>query len=139
MFSSFHIQFQKQWPRFEHSLVFFLKVLCKISLRIIDTDYRMYVETMLQHYHDLGYNMSIKLHFLYFHLWIIFPRTLVMLVRYKEMEHRYRGYWNVTMRADYCWILKQECDVSMKGRQFRDMLFYLNELSSTNHKFHFLN
>ena len=26
----------------------------------------------------------------------------------KVMEHRYRGLWNVSMMADYCWSLKRE-------------------------------
>ena len=76
----------------------------------------MYVETMLRHYCALGCNMSLKLHFLHSHLDYILENLGDVseeqgerLHQYiKDMEHRYQGYWNVRMMADYCWNLKRD-------------------------------
>jgi len=69
-------------------------------------------------------NMTIKLHFLFSHLdW--FPDNLGaesdeqgerFHQEMQEIEFRYRGYWDVSMIADYCWFLKREDDSSTKKR-----------------------
>jgi hypothetical protein len=71
---------------------------------------------MLEKLQILGCNMSLKLHFLHFHL-DYFPENLGDLSdehgkRFhqdvKEMERRYQGRWDVPMMADYCWSIKGE-------------------------------
>jgi hypothetical protein len=60
--------------------------------------------------------MSLKLHFLHFHL-DYFPENLGDLSEeqgerfhqdVKEMEISYQGRWDVSMMADYCWSIKRE-------------------------------
>ncbi|GFX46376.1 uncharacterized protein TNCV_238381 [Trichonephila clavipes] len=60
--------------------------------------------------------MSVKVHFLHSHL-DYFPENLGAVSEeqgerfhqdIKEMERRYQGRWNVSMMADYCWMLKRE-------------------------------
>jgi hypothetical protein len=71
---------------------------------------------MLENLQILGCNMSLKLHFLHFHL-DYFPENLGDLSEEqgerfhqdaKEMERRYQGRWDVSMMADYCWSIKRE-------------------------------
>jgi hypothetical protein len=59
--------------------------------------------------------MSLKLHFLHFHLDYC-PENLGDLSEeqgerfhqdVKEMERRYQGQWDVFMMADYCWSIKK--------------------------------
>jgi hypothetical protein len=71
---------------------------------------------MLENLQILGCNISLKLHFLHFHL-DYFPENLGDLseeqgARFhqdvKEMERRYQGRWDVSMVTDYCWSIKRE-------------------------------
>jgi hypothetical protein len=71
---------------------------------------------MLEKLQILGCNMSLKLHFLHFHL-DYFPENLGdlseeqverFLQDVKEMERRYLERWDVSMMADYCWSVKRE-------------------------------
>ena len=76
-------------------------------------DYRNIIETMLENYHKLGCNMSIKVHFLNSHL-EQFPDNLGAVSdeqakRFhqdiKVMEERYQKRWDIHMMADYCWSI----------------------------------
>lgn len=80
-------------------------------------NYKDIVETLLKHFHRLGCNMSIKLHFLHNHL-DAFPTNLGDVSdeqgeRFhqdiKIMEERYQGRWDTHMMADYCWSIKRDC------------------------------
>ncbi|GBM11290.1 hypothetical protein AVEN_13538-1 [Araneus ventricosus] len=60
--------------------------------------------------------MSLKVHFLDLHL-DYFPENLGAVSEeqgerfyqdIKEMERRYQGKWNVSMIADYCWMLRRD-------------------------------
>ena len=77
-------------------------------------DYRNVVETMLENYHKLGCNMSIKVLFLNSHL-EQFPDNLGVVSdeqaeRFhqdiKVMEERYPKRWDIHMMADYCWSVQ---------------------------------
>ena len=77
-------------------------------------DYRNIVETMLENYHKLGCNMSIKVHFLNSHL-EQFPDNLGAVSDeqaehfhqdIKVMEERYQKRWDIHMMADYCWSIQ---------------------------------
>ena len=79
-------------------------------------NYKDVVETMLQSYHNLGCNMSIKVHFLNSHL-DKFPANLGDVSdehgeRFhqdiKVMEERYQGRWDTHMMADYCWSIQRD-------------------------------
>ena len=74
------------------------------------------VETLLTSLHQLGANMSIKLHFFHSHL-ARFPENLGDVSdeqgeRYyqdiSDMEVLYQGCWDATMLADYCWSIKRD-------------------------------
>jgi len=61
--------------------------------------------------------MSLKVHFLFSHL-DYFPDNLgdfseEMGERFhqdiKIMETRYQGRWEVSMMADYCWMMDRDC------------------------------
>lgn len=78
-------------------------------------DYSMLVDHLLKHYEALGCRMSVKLHFLHSHL-DYFPSNLGAYSEEQgerfhqdicHMEDRYRGRWNISMMADYCWSLKR--------------------------------
>ena len=72
------------------------------------------VETLLESLHQLGANISIKLHFLHCHL-PRFPENLGDVSddeqgeRFhqdiSDMEVRYQGRWDATMLAEYCWSI----------------------------------
>lgn len=79
-------------------------------------DYKDIVGRMLEKFKALGCNMSLKVHFLHAHL-DQFPENLGDVSEeqgerfhqdIKEMERRYQGRWNVSMLADYCWMLQWE-------------------------------
>ena len=72
-------------------------------------NYKDLVETLLDSFHVLGCNMSIKVHFLKSHL-NEFPANLGDMSDehgkrlhqdIKVMEERYQGQWNTHMMADY--------------------------------------
>ena len=79
-------------------------------------EYKEIVKTLLDNFHILGCNMSVKVHFLHGHL-AYFPENLGTLSeeqgeRFHQdieiMEKSYQGRWNVNMIADYCWCLMRD-------------------------------
>ena len=73
-------------------------------------EYSEIVDRMLQNFHKLGANMSIKLHYLHSHL-DKFPDNVGTYSKeqgeqfhqdIKIMEERYQGRWDCHMMADYC-------------------------------------
>ena len=71
---------------------------------------------MMSAFHNLGCNMSVKLHFLFSHL-EQFPANLGDVSdeqgeRFhqdmKEIEQRYQGHWDEHMMSDYCWGIKRD-------------------------------
>lgn len=74
------------------------------------------VNNLLDKYHRLGCNMSLKMHFLHSHL-DFFPENCGAVSdehgeRFHQdistMERRYQGRWNCAMLADYCWTLTRD-------------------------------
>lgn len=80
-------------------------------------NYEQIVNDMLSAFQKLGCRMSLKVHFLFSHL-DYFPDNLgdfseEMGERFhqdiKVMETRYQGRWDISMMADYCWMIKRDC------------------------------
>jgi hypothetical protein len=78
-----------------------------------DQNYKNIINHMLDKFKELGCNMSLKVHLLDPHL-DYFPASLGVISEeqgerfhhdIKEMERRYQGRWNMSMMADYCWML----------------------------------
>ena len=83
------------------------------------------IENLLQAFHNLQCNMSVKVHFLYSHL-DYFPENLGVFSEeqserfhqdIKVMEKRYQERWNISMMADYCWSLMRETSGFEHSRQ----------------------
>jgi hypothetical protein len=90
---------------------------------------------MLEKLQILGCNMSLKLHFLHFHL-DYFPGNLGDLSEeqgerfhqdVKEMERRYEGRWDVSMMADCCWSIKRETLCQEHKRKSSKQSFATNQ------------
>jgi hypothetical protein len=87
-------------------------------------EYEQLVNNMLTNFHQLGCNMSLKVHILHSHLHY-FPENLGDFSEeqgerfhqeIKTMEHRYPGVWNQAMLADYCWTLKRDLPIQNKKK-----------------------
>ncbi|GBM57695.1 hypothetical protein AVEN_222544-1 [Araneus ventricosus] len=93
----------------------------------MDPNYKYIVEEMIKNFKILGCSMSLKVHFLDSHL-DYFPEILGAVSEeqcerfhqdIKEMERLYQGKWNVSMIADYFWMLQRDnpCKVPCKKRK----------------------
>ena len=78
-------------------------------------NFKEFVETLVTSFHQLGANMSIRLHFLHSHL-ARFPENVGGVSDEQgerfhqgisDMEVPYQGCWDATMLADYCWSIKR--------------------------------
>ncbi|GBL75087.1 hypothetical protein AVEN_243862-1 [Araneus ventricosus] len=81
-----------------------------------EPNYKYIVEDMIKNFKILGCSMSLKVHFLDLHL-DYFPENLGAVSEeqgerfhqdIKEMERRYQGKRNVSMIADYRWMLQRD-------------------------------
>ena len=88
-------------------------------------NYELLVTRMLSAFHDMGCNMSIKVHFLNSHLHQ-FPQNLGDVSDEQGecfhqdlmvMEERYQGRWDRNMMADYCWSIKRDCPQQVHKRK----------------------
>jgi hypothetical protein len=79
-------------------------------------NYHEIVSDLLTAYKAMGCNMSLKVHFLDYHL-DFFPENLGAVSdkhgeRFHQdisiMEDWYQGKWSLSMLADYCWTLKRD-------------------------------
>lgn len=98
-------------------------------------DYVDVVEKMLNSFHNLNCNMSIKVHFLFSQLQR-FPDNLGDVSdeqgeRFhqdiKVMESRYQGRWDTHMMADYCWNLMRDCPDTKHTRKSHKRQFMPSE------------
>lgn len=89
-----------------------------------DPEYKTIVQRMLTAYKAQGCKMSLKVHFLHSHI-EYFPENLGAYSEeqgerfhqdVRDIERRYQGRWDVSMLADYCWMLKRE---TKEGNQKR--------------------
>ena len=96
------------WTAFTNVVKFFLG-------KTKAPNYKGLVETLVTSLHQLGANMSIKLHFLHRHL-ACFQENLGDVNGEQEerfhqdisdIEARYQSGWDATMLADYCWSIKR--------------------------------
>lgn len=90
-------------------------------------NYKTIVQNLLTNLRKLNINMSYKIHFLHAHL-DRFAENLGAFSEeqgerfhqdIKSIEQRYQGRWDITMMADYCWMLfrdeSAECNrISLK-------------------------
>lgn len=97
-----------------------------------DDNYTALVKELLQAYHQLGCNMSLKIHFLHSHL-NFFPQNCGAVSdehgeRFHQdialMEQRYQGRWNEAMLADYCWSVCRDAPEVFHKRQAKRQRSY---------------
>jgi len=103
-----------------------LKILVKLFLRNRRAQiYEELVNNVLQSYHKLGCNTSLKIHFLCSQM-DFFPENCGAVSdehgeRFRQhissMEKRYQGKWNCAMLADYCWTLAKDVPTLEYKRQ----------------------
>lgn len=88
-------------------------------------DFHEKINRMLDAYHKLGCNMSLKIHFLHSHL-SFFPDNMGSVSdehgerfhqEIAEYEKRYQGRWEPAMLADYCWSLQRDTDTTDHKRK----------------------
>ena len=88
-------------------------------------NYKVIVSKMVENYGNMGCLMNYKLHFLHNHL-DSFPENCGDYSEeqgerfhqdVKVMEKRYQGRWDASMLADYCWMLKRDCETTGKKRK----------------------
>jgi len=89
------------------------------------------VGELLQSYQDMGCNMSLKIHFLDFHL-DFFPENLgAVSDEHRErfyqdisvLEKRYQGQRSARMLADYCWTMKRDVPDAKHRKQSTTLTF----------------
>ena len=83
------------------------------------------VSKIVKNFSKMGCLIIYKLHFLHNHL-DAFPENCRDYSEeqgdrfhqdIKKMEKRYQGRWNVSMMADYCWMLKRDCETRVEKRK----------------------
>ncbi|GBM11241.1 hypothetical protein AVEN_267813-1 [Araneus ventricosus] len=81
-----------------------------------DSNYKSIAEEMIKNFKILGCSISLKVHFLDSHL-DYFPENLGQVSEQqgerfnqdmKQMKRRYQEKWNLSMIADYCWMLRTD-------------------------------
>ena len=97
-------------------------------------DYQVCIEKLLKSYEDMGCRMSLKIHFLDFHL-NFFPPNLVAVSdehgkRFHQdmtkMESNYQGKWNPGMMGDFCWMLLRNTPEAKYTRSSKKTHFWLS-------------
>ncbi|KAJ4442405.1 hypothetical protein ANN_03991 [Periplaneta americana] len=96
----------------------------KLGKPLRDDNYTQLMTVLLQKYHQLGCNMSLKIHFLHSHLDFFPPSCGAFSDEHGErfhqdiyvMEQRYQGRWNETMLGDYCWSLRRRASELTRGK-----------------------
>ena len=103
-------------------------------------NYKELVEILLTSLHQLGANMSIKLHFLQSHL-ACFPENLGDVSdqqgerfhhNISDMEVRYEDCWNATMLADYCWSIKRDDTGAFHSRKSLERQFMADDVTTSS-------
>ena len=87
-------------------------------------DYEEMVQVLMQSFQALGARMSIKMHFLHFHL-DYFPENCGDYSEHQGerfqqdiscMEERYQGPWDTNMLSDYYWCLNRDVPAPQRTR-----------------------
>jgi hypothetical protein len=79
-------------------------------------NYRSLVKNMLKTLSYMGWNMSLKLHFLHSHLDVFTSKCGYVSDEHDERFHKdvsvveklYQGQWSQGMLINYCWQLKRQ-------------------------------
>ena len=80
------------------------------------SNYEELINNMIYAFKNLGYNIRIKMHYLFSHI-DRFPENLDAMSdekgerfhqNIKELETRYQGRWDAALMADYYWTLKRD-------------------------------
>ena len=79
-------------------------------------DYQACIEKLLKSYEDMGYRMSLKIHFFHSHLNFFPPNLGAVSDEHGErfhqditkMESNYQGKWNPGIMGDFCWMLLRD-------------------------------
>lgn len=73
-------------------------------------DFYEKIKLMLDAYHKLGCNMSLKIHFLLFsdNMGLKSDEHRRFHQEIVQFEKRYQGRWEPVMLADYCWDLQRD-------------------------------
>ena len=88
------------------------------------SNYEELINNMIYAFKNLGYNMSIKMHYLFSHI-DRFPENLGAMSdeqgeRFhqdiKELETTYQGRWDAALMADYYWTLKRDISSAEHSR-----------------------
>jgi len=88
-------------------------------------NFRELVQDLVDSYEQLGCNMSLKMHFLFSHLYFFPLNSGDVKDEHGErfhqdisvMEHRYKGKWSAAILGDYCWIMKRGAPETKYRRQ----------------------
>ncbi|GBM05121.1 hypothetical protein AVEN_197689-1 [Araneus ventricosus] len=100
-----------------------------------DPNYKSIEEEMIKNFKILGCSMNLKVHFLDSHL-DYFPENLCAVSEeqgevfhqdIKEMKRRYQGKWNVSMIADYCWMLQRDNPCKVHKRKSDKRIFEIKK------------
>ena len=103
------------------------------------------VNNLLQNYHKLGCNTSLKVHFLHLHL-DFFPENCgAVSDEYGEcfhqhissVEKRYKGKWNCAMLVDCCWTLARDgptVECKRQAKRGKNYVTFLCEIMNLHEK-----
>ena len=97
-------------------------------------DYQACIEKLLKSYEDMGCRMSLKIHFLHFHLNFFPPNLGAVSDEHGErflrditkMESNYQGKWNPGMVGDFCWTLLRDISEAKYTRSSKKTHFLLS-------------
>ena len=92
--------------------------------------YQESIEKLLQSYKDIGCRMSLKTHFLHFHLNFFPPNLEAVSDEHGErfhqyitkLEKNYQGKWNPSMMGDFCWMLLRDIPEAKYTRSKKNSL-----------------
>ena len=97
-------------------------------------DYQACIEKLLKSYEDMGYRMSLQIHFLYSHHNFFPPNLRAVRDEHGErfhqditrMESNYQGKWNPGMMWDFCWVLLRDLPETKSSRSSKKTHFWVS-------------
>ena len=95
-------------------------------------NYKELIDNLIQNYRILGCRISIKMHYLFFHIDFFRPNLGDVSEEHSErfhediqlMERRYQGYWDCAMMGDYVWGLVRAEGSKEHKRQSRSHVHF---------------
>ena len=110
------------------------------------SNYEELINNMIYAFKNLGYNMSIKMHYLFSHI-DRFPENLGAMSNeqgerfhqdIKKLETRYQGRWDAALMADYYWTLKRDIPSAEHSRISKKRKFIPRNLFNNDITYMFL-